>query len=64
MAQQLHGATDRNELVLHYQPIVSIETGALRGFEALLRWMQPAMGEIPPDPEVSPRFFWFNQHLA
>lgn len=49
LAQQLHGAIARNELVLHYQPIVSIETGALRGFEALLRWTHPTMGDIRPD---------------
>ncbi len=49
LAQELHEAIGRNELILHYQPIVTLETGALRGFEALLRWMHPTRGEISPE---------------
>jgi diguanylate cyclase (GGDEF)-like protein len=49
LAQELHDAIGRNELILHYQPIVILETGALRGFEALLRWMHPTRGEISPE---------------
>lgn len=36
------------ELELHYQPIVSVETGALRGFEALVRWHNPRRGMVSP----------------
>lgn len=38
---ELRRAIDRQELRLHYQPIVSIETRKIKGFEALLRWQHP-----------------------
>ena len=44
----LRHALDRNQLVLHYQPIVSIDGGAVRGVEALLRWEHPGKGVISP----------------
>ncbi|MFN0302132.1 MAG: EAL domain-containing protein [Burkholderiales bacterium] len=37
-------AIARNELVLHYQPQVSVATGRVVGFEALLRWQHPRLG--------------------
>jgi diguanylate cyclase (GGDEF)-like protein/PAS domain S-box-containing protein len=37
---QLRGALDRGEFLLHYQPKVSLATGAITGFEALLRWQR------------------------
>ena len=45
----LRKSIDRDEFVLHYQPIVSIASGAVIGFEALIRWNHPARGLIPPD---------------
>ncbi len=44
----LRQALDRRELSLEYQPVVDARSGALRGFEALLRWHHPAFGQIPP----------------
>jgi diguanylate cyclase (GGDEF)-like protein len=35
-------------LVLHYQPIVELETGLIAGCEALVRWQHPERGLIPP----------------
>jgi diguanylate cyclase (GGDEF)-like protein/PAS domain S-box-containing protein len=45
----LQRALDNDEFVLHYQPIVSMETGHLVGLEALVRWAHPQRGLIPPD---------------
>jgi diguanylate cyclase (GGDEF)-like protein/PAS domain S-box-containing protein len=44
----LRHALERNELRVHYQPIVRLDTGAPTGFEALLRWDQPGEGIMGP----------------
>lgn len=44
----LRHAIDQQQLRLHYQPIVSLATGRVAGFEALVRWQHPQRGLIPP----------------
>jgi diguanylate cyclase (GGDEF)-like protein len=48
MENDLRRAIDREELRVHYQPIVSLENGQLAGFEALIRWQHPERGFINP----------------
>jgi len=45
----LRRAIDRKEFFIHYQPIVSLKTGKLNGFEALVRWQHPERGLISPE---------------
>jgi diguanylate cyclase (GGDEF)-like protein/PAS domain S-box-containing protein len=44
----LQRALVRGEFVLHYQPIIDLQTGELRGVEALARWLHPTRGLIMP----------------
>ena len=45
---ELRQALDREELVLHYQPKLRLGTGRIVGLEALVRWMHPEQGLLPP----------------
>jgi diguanylate cyclase (GGDEF)-like protein/PAS domain S-box-containing protein len=49
---KLRYALENEELTLHYQPIVAVDTGALQGFEALLRWQPSGSNSIPPSTFV------------
>ncbi len=44
----LHTAVDSGEFSLNYQPVVEAGTLKIRSFEALLRWNNPELGQIPP----------------
>ena len=48
MSTNLRLAIERGELLLHYQPIMSMISGKLAGMEALVRWQHPAKGLILP----------------
>lgn len=46
---ELRSALDKGELELFYQPTIDLETGVIRGAEALMRWHHPQKGIVPPD---------------
>jgi diguanylate cyclase (GGDEF)-like protein/PAS domain S-box-containing protein len=46
--EALRTALERNELSLHYQPIINLRSGAITGAEALLRWTHPTRGPVSP----------------
>jgi diguanylate cyclase (GGDEF)-like protein/PAS domain S-box-containing protein len=48
LESDLRHALDREEFVLHYQPKMNLETGAIVGLEALIRWRHPQRGLVPP----------------
>ena len=48
LEQELAGAIERGELLLHYQPMVNGATGEIETFEALIRWKHPTRGMVPP----------------
>jgi diguanylate cyclase (GGDEF)-like protein/PAS domain S-box-containing protein len=46
---ELRSALDNGEFELFYQPTIDLDTGRIRGAEALMRWNHPERGRIPPD---------------
>lgn len=48
MESALFHATERDQLRLHYQPLISSKTGRIVGMEALVRWQHPEFGLVPP----------------
>jgi len=48
LERALHHALEENQLVLLYQPQIDLESGEIRGVEALLRWHHPELGTISP----------------
>jgi diguanylate cyclase (GGDEF)-like protein/PAS domain S-box-containing protein len=49
LERRLLQAIDKDELILHYQPIVEIATQQVVGAEALVRWNDPSRGVLPPE---------------
>jgi EAL domain-containing protein (putative c-di-GMP-specific phosphodiesterase class I) len=49
LEHELRAAIDRREFVLHYQPLVNIESGRVASLEALVRWNHPERGLVYPD---------------
>jgi diguanylate cyclase (GGDEF) domain len=48
MESELRFAVERKQFSMFYQPVVSLKTGELIGFEALLRWQHPKLGFVSP----------------
>lgn len=48
METDLRRAIERQEFLIYYQPLVSLETGKITGFEALIRWQHPQRGLLSP----------------
>ncbi|HTL71149.1 MAG TPA: EAL domain-containing protein, partial [Candidatus Eisenbacteria bacterium] len=46
-------AVEHSEFRLHYQPIVSLRSGRVTGYEALVRWQHPEQGLLPPSRFIS-----------
>ena len=53
MENRLRRAIDDGLLSLHYQPKIDLQSGALAGLEALIRWHDPELGAVPPAKFVS-----------
>lgn len=49
LENELRGAIEADELVLHYQPVIALRTGKVVGLEALVRWRHPTRGLMVPD---------------
>jgi diguanylate cyclase (GGDEF)-like protein len=49
LAVELRRALERDEIVVHYQPVVSLGTGSIEALEALARWQHPERGLLVPD---------------
>lgn len=49
LEEQLGSALELSELYVCYQPVINIESGKVEGVEALLRWNNPTLGQVPPD---------------
>ena len=50
---ELATAIEREEFVLHYQPVVDLASGRMSGVEALVRWQHPQHGLLPPSEFIS-----------
>ena len=48
LVEDLREAIEQRRLELVYQPQISVETGEVVALEALLRWMHPQLGDVPP----------------
>jgi EAL domain-containing protein (putative c-di-GMP-specific phosphodiesterase class I) len=48
LENDLSRAVENNEMVVHYQPIISLATSRITGFEALVRWQHPTLGLLLP----------------
>lgn len=48
LENELHGALERNEMLVYYQPLIDLHSGQITAVEALIRWQHPTLGMISP----------------
>lgn len=48
LEHDLHQAVEQGDFLMHYQPLVRLDTGELHGFESLIRWIHPTRGMVMP----------------
>ena len=53
LSNDLREALENDDLELHYQPVVDLQTGRISGVEALARWTHPSRGQVPPSEFVA-----------
>jgi len=53
LENDLRLAVERQEFVVHYQPLICMKTGRVKSFEALLRWQHPTRGLVFPDEFIA-----------
>jgi len=49
LESELRRAVGTEQLFLHFQPLIRVDSGKVAGVEALLRWHNPELGQVPPD---------------
>ena len=53
LLDDLLGAIHRDRLEVHYQPVIDVGLGTIRGFEGLARWYHERLGHVPPSQFVA-----------
>jgi diguanylate cyclase (GGDEF)-like protein/PAS domain S-box-containing protein len=53
LENDLRHAVERGEFLVHFQPMLSVKTGAILGLEALVRWRHPTRGQVQPSEFVT-----------
>jgi len=53
LEQDLFASIKKNEMLLYYQPKISMVDGSVKGAEALIRWQHPEQGMVSPDDFIS-----------
>ncbi|MCW5314917.1 EAL domain-containing protein [Nostoc sp. KVJ3] len=48
LENELHGALERGEMLVYYQPLIDLNSGEITAMEALIRWQHPTFGMISP----------------
>lgn len=48
LENELHGALERHEMLVYYQPLIDLHSGQVIAMEALIRWQHPILGLISP----------------